>query len=679
MSDIYHRTDTICTYKPVKAGAQKTHWIEFQLLDELGAPLANLPWRMTNEAVRTGCISAYQGQTDAQGVIRLEGLLPLDVTLRLAADPLATVLQHRRLRAHRAEPARPGIGDRTPLYGPQRPGFSPIEKEARAQGHDYHYLRIGQLCDGLPAFNVEWPKRDKPPAYHFPDPSYSGFTALYENLNRRHVLEVCPLRAWSLILHHQREYSLANAYNLGLMSSLAYSTIPKDMTGSVSDFFMHQCLDLSRTPAVRDGRKYWPTLVTDVPFDARYDNVKLLDTSKVDTPEGDTQLFYAISASQVLVAWRGTEFTGWSLPDLVTDLTLRPVEPPGLNNCQARVSCPSLVTDGRVHLGFLNAFGCAQRSFTKVINRDIPNESQSKDLFICGHSLGGALGLIHSASVKIGNPLLYTYGMPRTFTLRAIKELADIPHFRHVNDIDTIPSVPPEADLDNHLYELYGPLGTVLGFTWSLGQTAASQLITFGDPYCHHGEVAMFYRVTQHTRSRGSPYQAQGSKDGLGAPYYNTVDTRLPNKATLHVVPCLSKKEEEEAEKGQRQMVGALNAEARARFFPPHKNLKTGRLLGIGHHFMANYMSPLRSRLLEAINPTRDPLLNAQLECEAFKLQMVKYAENAIQDEVERNQAFMSLHEQVNETLEVTSAYKGGADALIRFDVLACKQSVMDE
>ncbi|WP_250848317.1 lipase family protein, partial [Escherichia coli] len=36
--------------------------------------------------------------------------------------------------------------------------------------------------------------------------------------------------------------------------------------------------------------------------------------------------------------------------------------------------------------------------------------NKNKNLYICGHSLGGALALLHSSELRDNNPLLYTYG-----------------------------------------------------------------------------------------------------------------------------------------------------------------------------------------------------------------------------------------------------------------------------
>ncbi|MCS3417479.1 hypothetical protein M2399_002882 [Pseudomonas sp. BIGb0450] len=671
MSDEFlHRTDTLGTVKVVTCGPQKKHWVEFQLVDEQGEPLANLPWRAVNDATRADCAPPHSGVSDAQGVVRVDGLHPIPITLLVSADPLAEQLQTRRLRAERPEPEWPIIGDRGAPYGPQRPGFSPIEAQALAAGHGYHYVRIGQLCDQAP--NVDPPLADskKLPAFHFPDPAFSGFTVEYEELNRRHVVEVCPFRAWALVLHHQPEYSLVNAHNLGLMSILAYSRYEENDRGSPEQFFLHQCLDLSRTPRVLDTGNNWGCVVTDVPFSQRYTLARTLDTGKADPPEGNTQFFYAINASQVLVAWRGTEMA-WPFTDLATDVTFRPVKPEVQATCEPKVPCDDLTPQGSVHLGFRDAFEKARRIYAEGLGGTVFNAIDGKDLFICGHSLGGALGLIHASSLKDQNPLLYTYGMPRTFTLKAVQGLADIRHFRHVNDTDTIPSVPPEAELDNYLYNLYGQLGTSLGFAWSLVQLTARQLFRYGDPFCHHGEIAMLYWADQHRQARGSHYPAYLNKEGLGAPYHTTINHRLAQRSLMYVVPSLSTDDSQQAEHAQQRFFTSLTTDSRDRIFPPNGNLRTGRFTGLGNHFMGVYQPHIRNQLLELLNPGRDPLLERQVQRQKFKQQMRENALSAPEDELTRNRVFLELQNQLEQALRVTREMEGGAEALQRFDAVS--------
>ncbi|MGV6398101.1 lipase family protein [Pseudomonas caspiana] len=664
MNDAVHRTDTLCTFKKVTCGEQIKHWIEFQLLDEQGSPLANLPYRATNEATCTNYVPEYTGQSDAEGVIRIEGLHPLPLTLLVQADALAEQLQNRRLRAERAEPPRPGMGDRTQLYGPQRSGFSPIEKQANDAGHLYHYLRIGQLCDGPPTFEPPLANPDELPAYHFPDPKCAGLSVEREGLSRRHVLEVCPFRAWSLVLHHQKEYSLANAYNLGLMSELSYSENDPRSLGSVEEFFLQQCLDLSRTPRVWGGGQNWPCLVADVPFSQRYTEAEMLDTDKADPPEGDTQLFYAVNATQVLVGWRGTE-NKWT--DWVTDGTFRPVKPEVPASCEPKVPCTGLAPVGSVHLGFRDAYEVACRVYAKPLVEFIPSATQGRQLFICGHSLGGALGLIHSATLKDKNPLLYTYGMPRTFTLKAVEFLNGMWHFRHVNDADIVPRVPPDADLDNSLYDIYGPMGVLTGATWSIRQALFGTIYTYEDPYCHHGEIAMFFRAEQHTEERGNTYPSYPN----GVPYNTTLSYPLANKAKLYLVPSLGDTEERKAEEAQKCFMASLSVESRSRFFPRYDTPEVRGLLSTEDHKMMQYLPYVHNQLLESINPVRKPLLERQTVRQKFEQQMQDYYGRIPETEYERNRVFLELQTMVSRTLAVTREEKGGTEALQRFDAVA--------
>ncbi|WP_325436908.1 lipase family protein [Pseudomonas nitroreducens] len=675
-NDTTHRTDTLCPNKDVLGCPQIQHWVEIQLLDEHGEALPYLPYRARNDATRAGVVPEYRGQANAEGVIQIEGLHPIPLTLFIDADPLAEVLQTRRLRAKRAEPKRPIIGDPTPLHSPQRQGYSPVEAQATAAGHEYHHVRIGQLCDKLPRLDPPLPSGEPLPAYHFPDEKFGGYTLgsdvgyrqPYEHLDRRHVLEVCPFRAWVLVLHHQRDYSLVTAYNLGLMSVLAYSTYKPTDYGSVQEFFERQCLDLSRTPRVRDGYTNPPCVVTDVPFSERYTNAKPLDTAAGETPEGNTQLFYAISASQVLVGWRGTEMN-FPFPDLATDVTFRPVKPEVQGNCEPKVPCADLTPRGSVHLGFRDAYEVARRLYSDALGKTIQDEGKLKELFICGHSLGGALGLIHAASLKDLNPLLYTYGMPRTFTLQAVACLEGVRHFRHVNDTDLIPEVPPEADLDNVLYKLYGPLGTTLGTVWSVGQLLADPVIKGQDPFCHHGEIAAFYQTNQHVQVRGSDNPFYKSREGLGAPYHTRISRTLRVKAKLFVVPSLSETDDEQARAAQQRYTTSLTPEARDRYFPKGRNAKRGNLLGIRNHFMGKYQPYIYGQLVESINPSR--MQERQEQRRQLEAQMVEFEEKMPEDELVRDRLFLSLQNLVGTTLACTRQSEGGPEALERFEAVA--------
>ncbi|MVG17161.1 lipase family protein, partial [Aeromonas jandaei] len=112
-----------------------------------------------------------------------------------------------------------------------------------------------------------------------------------------------------------------------------------------------------------------------------------------------TQLFYVENASHVIVAWRGTQ----EVPDWVTDGSYSPQPCP-----------PELAGAGRIHGGFWDAYHLVKERFEDDFKEIKRITDGGKKLFISGHSLGGALGLIYAAEMRGFLPILYTYGMPRT-------------------------------------------------------------------------------------------------------------------------------------------------------------------------------------------------------------------------------------------------------------------------
>lgn len=93
----------------------------------------------------------------------------------------------------------------------------------------------------------------------------------------------------------------------------------------------------------------------------------------------------------------------------------------------------------RIHRGFLSAY----REFETELHADI-NEILGKDigLYICGHSLGGALAQIATAALKIENlAACYSFGAPRIGTSK-FDEFVKCPHYRIVNSWDIVPTIP---------------------------------------------------------------------------------------------------------------------------------------------------------------------------------------------------------------------------------------------
>ncbi|MGV3345711.1 recombinase family protein [Enterobacteriaceae bacterium LUAb1] len=339
--------------------------------------------------------------------------------------------------------------------------------------------------------------------------------------------------------------------------------------------------------------------------------------------------------------------------------------------CAIVTKLDELARTGSVHGGFLEAYQLAKRKFEDKFNDLKTIIKKHKPLFICGHSLGGALALLFAAEMKENLPVLYTYGMPRTFTRSAITTLGGITHYRHVNDNDTITQIPPDADLDNEFYRTWGPLGDKLGFDWSLttavGLSVAVRDLTFQsagleekkDPYWHHGNTVIFFRAQQCAMRAASPYQ-KSLVDGQAY-------TRHFVATKLYVVPSLNEECLKSTGEHQASFIQCLNPASLAKTFPQNTN---PTLNGIGtdprSHSMAHrYLPYIHNQVLELADPDRD--MDRKEMRLMFQEEVEKGAAYSNPDEVERNREFLALQDMLPVALRRIQAEETGKNALRRF------------
>lgn len=643
---------------------QMPYWVEFQLVDEQGDPVANMPWTAESSHPVSGLVDnfTYKGQSDAEGLVHIDMPHGLELKLTLDGNQLVTEMEKRSLRVSR-----------------DAENDSVVRPEAEEKGYIWHYAVIGELCQSSP--NMELRPGEMLPAYHFPaKTAFNGLKFRTNELEKRHVIEICPFRAWELVLHHQKDYSIANGINLGAAATLAYADDSTLDTVSITRFFINQCQDLSRLPQLYKDGSAWNMLVQDVPFSERYYPPVFMDTSRDTSPkvdennphgttgaeddtaetkvDGDTQLYYVYNADKVIVAWRGTA----SLFDVGTDLAFRPVNS---ELCDIdKTQCTSLLPAGKVHTGFWSGYSRVERLFSKEV-KILNDLAERLDVYICGHSLGGALALIQSASLKIYNPLLYTYGMPRTFTRDAVMQLSEITHFRHVNDNDPIPAVPAEANLDNELYKLWGWFGGTLGFFWSLGELLANQMVTWGDCFWHHGNTVAFLTAIQ---SR----EWNECKRDLPTPAgCITIRNPLPLKAKLYLVPALAEQEMQQAGKKQKEFKASLTQSDLKNFFPKGSNPDRGVNINIFEHFMTSYMPYMYNKLLELIDNAgiveKRTFTEHLYNVDSFREQMGENKNDIPADELSRNEMFLNIEGLLGVSLTPTLSMPSGNDTLLRF------------
>lgn len=262
--------------------------------------------------------------------------------------------------------------------------------------------------------------------------------------------------------------------------------------------------------------------------------------------------------------------------------------------------------------------------------------------------------------MKAIEPALYTYGMPRTFTAEAVGSLYQVTHYRHVNDSDVITTVPFDADLDNWLYGKFGPLGSTLGFFWTMAAELPAQMAGayIGEDYWHHGKPVVFFRTTQ----TGAWVECKTMN--------NYSCRRLSSselyKVKLFLVPSLAETENTEAKEAQEAFVREFPAADIQKVFPRNTNPLLDHLPNPFRHSMAGeYLPFLNNQLLESSWP--ELKLRRKTDRDDFRKQMAKYGKNSPPEELKRNRMFMALQDMVGNSLDVTRQLPGGENALIRF------------
>ena len=95
-------------------------------------------------------------------------------------------------------------------------------------------------------------------------------------------------------------------------------------------------------------------------------------------------------------------------------------------------------TWGMVHAGF---YEYLERIWDTVENHINYGDRESKKLYICGHSLGGAMATLAASRLQDRVVACYTYGSPRVGG-RVWRSKCTFEHHRYVNNNDIVPRVP---------------------------------------------------------------------------------------------------------------------------------------------------------------------------------------------------------------------------------------------
>ena len=292
---------------------------------------------------------------------------------------------------------------------------------------------------------------------------------------KRHDLHLRK-ESWVPWLTFTNLWNSANAYNLALFSELSYQDFDK-----IRDFFSDVLrnkkaskdkITLEGNSLVSGGSRR--LLTRSVLEEHRFQNPQFWDIDGM-------QAFAVNSADQVLISIRGTdEPADWSQNLQAPSVPFK--EGPGAYWTESGEEL-------QVHEGFYKGFLSLKDGLDDYLNDHLEGEDGHKDVFVCGHSLGGALGLLTAAYLTSSwgvPPVLYTYGMPRVGE-RAFAEhyAADgkepLIHHRHVHHRDLVPKAPPpkhEGDVRRLPIQLISPTG--------ITRAGVSQY-NWDSAYTHHG------------------------------------------------------------------------------------------------------------------------------------------------------------------------------------------------
>jgi type VI secretion system protein VasL len=283
--------------------------------------------------------------------------------------------------------------------------------------------------------------------------------------------------------------------------------------------------------------------------------------------------------------------------------------------------------------------------------------------------------------MKAAHPILHTYGMPRTFTMDAIRSLGDITHYRHVNDNDTVTQIPPDADLDSALYEKFGPIGEKLGFNWlaTTGLGIGIALNQLGmqslglqmkkDPYWHHGNIVIFFqaqRCVMKKNHQNAPWIGGGGRDNPAPGIVYSCDYAA---VKLFLVPSLNEESLKSSGEYQATFIQRIGTTGLEKLFPHNSNpTLDGLMTNAGSHSMAHkYLPYIHNQVLELADPVR-PMGRKEMR-DGFQrdMELAANSGNSNQDELERNRIFYQLQNMLSVSLDLTRKEVTGKNALIRF------------
>lgn len=155
----------------------------------------------------------------------------------------------------------------------------------------------------------------------------------------------------------------------------------------------------------------------------------------ISSSEQDCQAVFWRSKDSLYLTFRGTT----SKKDILTDLDIR------RHTIKEKI---------KVHTGFFKQFVSVEKKIRECLDRN----KDATDLYICGHSLGGALSYIAAAHFGEMYPdfkiICHTFGSPRVGNRHFVEWFNKnvYEHIRVINNKDPVPMI-PQSHVWSHVTE----------------------------------------------------------------------------------------------------------------------------------------------------------------------------------------------------------------------------------
>ncbi|GGM20489.1 lipase [Pseudomonas asuensis] len=487
----------------------KKAWVSFRLVDEFGQgePYANLSYSLIDSQG-----SEHTGTLDERGYAKVEPIYCGPSILRFHEKYKGNIDVWYDDLTHRQGFALPitqlqAVAEQTQRRNSNQLSSNP--KLAAKENAEFYRVEVRDLVEFTshlpPASKILAPRPSIRLASNSNQHDGKSF-GIGLAPNKHHLLEIKALTAWRPLLSLTSEFSALDAYQLSLLTTLAYSDFGEKYAegqdtppiypfpGSIG-YILNSRLAHIETGALneeparfKDVTPYHLILeevpyskrLEIIPFDPLYytkenEQKKPWQLHSLNDTNTNTQAYISHDDRMILIGIRGTQ--EW--PDFARDIDAKQV--------------PYEEGIGQAHRGFYKAF-LAVKEFVKPY---LFNFYSGQKIVVNGHSLGGAIALLLAEWLRREernyDVLLYTYGAPRAGDRKFVEGASELIHHRLVNHNDPIPSLPATwMDTDQRIF-IPGIAALITGATGIGGAAFLAGIVNLkGDNYQHHGTLHHF-------------------------------------------------------------------------------------------------------------------------------------------------------------------------------------------